>query len=174
MQRLILVLALLTFGPENIAAEDVPAQTIAASLAGDWQGHLEYRDYRTDKRVRIPHARRVLAAPDASYLLSALEFTDPGYKVYNAEVLTFAGDQVKIAFVGSGSIDLDAVTMERFEETSDGWAATFTGSGEDAGQPAAIQFAWRLAGDELSIEKRVKTTGEADFSFRNGVVLQRQ
>ena len=54
---------------------------LARALEGSWSGRLEYRDYRSNERVQIPHARTVSVAPDASYVMTSLEFTDPTYKV---------------------------------------------------------------------------------------------
>lgn len=164
-------LALLS-GP--VLAQDMAALRSALSdLDGQWSGVLDYRDYRTDNRVQIPHSRSIRMAPDGSYMLTELAFTDPGYQVYSAEIATFDGTIVRLAYAGNGEASVTEIQLDTFEITAAGWRAVLTGDGIDAGADVEVRYVYELDGDAFQAEKLVRPDESAAFAFRNGVALSR-
>lgn len=161
--------ALADVGPEDAAAF---AQAVIA-LDGAWTGALTYRDFQTDERVSIPHDRRIEASPDGGYVIAHLAFTDPGYRVYNAEIAAFDGAEIDLAYAGRGGIEASQVTLETFESGADGWRAELIGDTMDNGARADALYTWVLVGDRLEITKAVRTDGQTEYRFRNGVTLDR-
>ena len=169
-----LVLAL-TLGASSHAVElGEDFQSALNSLEGEWSGVLIYRDYRTDRRVTLPHSRTVSVAPDGSYAQSDLVFTDPGYQVYSSELVTLTGTRVHMAYASGGEINLSVAEIESFEATATGWTATLTGPTLDAGQQVEARYTYVIDGSTMSIEKAVRANDEDAFLFRNGVEMTRQ
>ncbi|MEM6606390.1 MAG: hypothetical protein AAF671_11570 [Pseudomonadota bacterium] len=146
-------------------------------LAGSWDGYLEYRDYQSDRRVRLPLARTTSVAPDSSYLITQSEFTDPGYKVYSAEMIQLGDSAAKAVTVYGDEVTVDKLSVATVDVSSDGWTAVFETDGADDEKPAKIRYTWRFAKaspSTLSIEKSVRPLDEGKFAFRNRVQLAKQ
>ena len=144
-----------------------------ADLDGDWTGVLEYRDYRSNERVQIPHDRTLNTAPDGSYQLTRMAFTDPGYQVYSAEIATFDGDTVSLAYAGNGEASVSQITLTAFEVTPTGWRAELTGNGIDAGELVEMRFVYELDGGALTADKSVRASDQEPFEFRNAIRVSR-
>lgn len=164
--------ATLVFATLLQASDEADFAQSLNDLTGTWSGNLEYRDYQSDRTVQIPHQRTVSRSPDGSYLLSELSFTDPGYQVYAAELLTVNWPAVQQAYASQGGIETQRFTVTRFQKTSSGWSAQLDGSGTDSGEPAAIRLLMTLEAQHLTIEKQVRPADESAFQFRNAVRLQ--
>lgn len=148
-------------------------QQAVPQLEGNWQGQLQYRDFQSDERVSLPHARSFRLGPEGSYLISEMSFTDPGYEVYAAEMMTLDCDVVTLAYAGGGAIDLDYLTLNQFREGPNGWNARFDSYGLDNGAESELRYVWDLEGSTLSMEKQVKAEGDDDYQFRNRVIVTR-
>ena len=156
------------------AGDETRFQQARGSLPGSWVGHLEYRDYQSDKLVQIPHARTISLPPDGAYLLAELRFTDPGYQVYSAEVTTVSWPTVEQAYASSGSMELQQFTVTQFQTQGDGWTAQLDGQGADAGKPALIRLLMTVKGGQLTFEKQVRGDSDSTYQFRNAVRLTRE
>ncbi|MEM6486529.1 MAG: hypothetical protein AAF662_16290 [Pseudomonadota bacterium] len=146
-------------------------------LAGRWDGYLEYRDYQSDRRVRLPLARTTHVAPDSSYVITQSEFTDPGYKVYSAEMIQLSDRAARAVTVYGDELSVDELTVATVDVSSAGWTAVFETDGTDDEKPAKIRYSWRFAKaspSTLSIEKSVRPLDEGEFAFRNRVQLAKQ
>lgn len=169
----IVAIAALLFLNESHADEQAEFVRALSSLAGSWAGHLAYRDYRSDKRVEIPHRRTMSLPPDGAYLLAELTFTDPGYQVYSAEITTVSWPTVQQAYASNGSLEVQQFTVTEFLPRSDGWSARLDGKGTDAGAPADIRLLMTVEAERLDFEKQVRSSGDQTFQFRNAVRLTR-
>ena len=172
---LILIFLTLSF---QVKSSDIqgPSDTQLLELHGVWEGELQYIDYRSGKPVGIPLTRIVSVAPDASYLLFENIFTDPGRKVYSAEMVTVLSNSVETASVYKGELTTTSAQIESFQRTESGWRLILNTMGEDNNQPADIQFVWevtRMDGVSLKITKMVKTEDENEYSLRNRVLLNK-
>src|SRR5689334_6515706 len=79
MRAISIVSMLLTFAQ---------APRFEAALTGSWTGTLEYRDYRSDKRVTLP-TTLVVSSPAAGALTFAYVYDDgPGKTVTSQERIT--------------------------------------------------------------------------------------
>lgn len=159
----------------NLSADKPEAEFLEAvsDLEGAWSGVLVYRDYQTDARVELPHTRQIHVAPDGSYLVSEMAFTDPGYVVYNAQITSIGVNGVQIAYAGGGEVELTATRVTTFEAYGDGWRAVLEGATTDDNAPVDVQFIYTLQGDRFTRDKVVRPEGEADFAFRNGIEVTR-
>lgn len=155
------------------AGDEASFRQALGSLSGSWAGHLEYRDYQSDKLVRIPHARTISLPPDGAYLLAELRFTDPGYQVYSAEVTTVNWPRVEQAYASNGSLELQQFTVTQFQMQGDGWTAQLDGDGNDAGKPALLRLLMTVDGGQLTFEKQVRGASDPIYQFRNAVRLTR-
>lgn len=175
MQNLFIAGALaLAAAPAEISEAEIDAFTHAfAALDGAWTGELSYRDYRTDRRVSIPHDRRIESAPDGSYVITHLAFTDPGYRIYSAEIAALNGAEIAFAYAGGGEIENRTVTLDSFSPTAAGWRAVMSGRSIDAGAPVEARYTWVLDGIALTVTKDVRTDPDGEFQFRNGAALVR-
>lgn len=166
-----LSLALASSSPAADPAEQFRAAL--DTLEGDWAGVLEYRDYRSNRRIAIPHSRTVTVAPDASYVQTALSFTDPGYRVYRAELMTLDGADIHMAYASGGSIQTSEARLIEFEAGNEGWTAVLYGDTIDNGAPAQARYRFHVSDTTLEIEQAVRTSAGDEFLFRNGVTLTR-
>ena len=148
--------------------------TASIELAGNWSGMLEYRDYQSGEIAQIPHERTISVPPDGSYMSTQLSFSDPGQRVYAAEIATVTGDTVSMIYVRDRQMENQTYTVTDFTNTDDGWTAVLEADGYDAGSPADIRIIIAEAGDRLTMEKQVRPNDVTSFEFRNRVVLRRQ
>ncbi|WP_421790339.1 hypothetical protein [Hyphobacterium sp.] len=170
MEHAILIAGSLALFTSTAFAQDMDQfRSELAGLDGQWAGVLEYRDFRTDQHVQIPHARTIQTAPDGSYQLTQMEFTDPGYRVYSAELATFDGNTIALAYAGNGEASVSELTLIDFELTDAGWRAELRGEGVDAGEAVDVRFIYELDGDELTADKSVRSSDADPFLFRNGI-----
>lgn len=168
---IILMTALALTDPAPGAGEEL--REALPSLRGEWSGVLEYRDYRTNERVTLPHTRSVQVPPGADYVMSALEFTDPGYVVYSAEVFVLDGETVSVGYTSSDGIDTDRLQLISFSGVGGRWQAELTGETRDNGRDAEARYTYEVSEDTLNIIKAVRYSPDEDYVFRNGVRLQR-
>jgi len=152
-------------------AEDFKAAV--ADLDGHWQGALVYRDYQTDARVELPHQRTISVSPDLSYIQSQEVYTDPGYEVHYAALITLDDSTIRMASANYGNLTMETFTLTSFTPQEQGWRAVLEGSGFDDGAAASIRLTYQLTGADLSIEKSVRPETEEAYQFRNGVQLSR-
>ncbi|WP_300527186.1 hypothetical protein [Maricaulis sp.] len=160
-----------------VLAQSVDGDAFAEALTtlnGDWSGTLEYRDYRSNERVFLPHARTVSTGPAGEYILTENAFTDPGYTVHAAELTSWDGERMRSVYSRGGSFEVSESQLVKFEQTENGWRAELRSHGSDNGQPAEIRYLWSLNGDSLRAERQARTDTREDFVFRNRIEVERQ
>lgn len=158
-----------------------PAE-LERALAGRWQGHLEYRDYQTDRRFRLPVQTEIRVASDGATLTRESRFDDGPARgtvlITSVSLYDEAGTQVTAASFRRGrAVD---VTTEQARVTEHASASQWTGEwlhrGTDGGQPSDIRVTVTRQGDEMRVVKEVRAAGAAASAwvFRNQTVLTRQ
>lgn len=158
----------------SVAAQDklsLPAAIHA--LSGEWSGVLTYRDFRTNERVSIPHDRSISVAADGSFATSENTYTDPGYKVYSAELFRATTDQLTIASTTRSSVEVTSYEMSSLTGEETAWTAVFDGKGSDNGGPADVRMHIDVSPTTLSIRRMVRSDGATEFAFRNEMVFER-
>lgn len=150
-----------------------PAGRLEAVLAGSWAGTLEYRDYRSDRRVTLP--TRLVVTPAGEGALSfAYTYDDgPGKVVTSIERIT---------------IDREKSTY-RVQNGDGSYDATFAANGLAAFGPASPEIVLAGKGDEngVAVDLRITITASPssftmlreskkpgdDWLFRNQYKLTR-
>lgn len=146
-------------------------QKALGQLEGSWDGVLEYRDYQTGKHESIPHSRTVRPAPDGSYVLMELAYSDPKTQNFATDTYSFGPDMIQSVYVRSGDVTVGQTILDGFTKLEKGWKAILLSSGTDDGQAAKIKMIWSFYDGTLRIEKHVQFNDTASFEFRNQVVL---
>lgn len=167
--------------PHSPTAPTKSLTALANQLSGHWQGSLEYRDYQTDKRVRIP-VRRVSEVLEDGVTRLHRSFYDDGPKgtvlitaveSYDAsgghQVATFRAKHTMAASHGVARIAQEA--------GADHWTIVIETTGRDNDRPARIRETLTLAGTTLTVLKEVShdpsASPHAPFDFRNRTLLTR-
>ena len=154
-------------------AESMKLSDAMPALAGQWIGVLSYRDFQTDKRVSIPHNRTIRVGPNGGYAMSENAYTDPGYKVYSAEMYRASMRGLTIASTTRDGIETTQYTLLKLDGDTSAWEAVFEGRGTDNDQPADVQIHISTSVDALTIRRMVRPVGEDAFAFRNEMVFNR-
>lgn len=180
LRRLLATLAGLLSLASAQAQTPTPAE-LDRSLAGQWQGHLEYRDYQNDRRFRIPVQTEVRVASDGATLTRESRFDDGPARgtvlITTVGLYDEAGGQVTTASFRRGraveTITEQARVVEHTSPTQ--WTATWQRRGLDGGKESDIRVTVTRRGSELRSVKEVRTGGaEAEaWAFRNETVLTR-
>lgn len=165
------------------AQTPAPAE-LDRALAGRWVGHLEYRDYRSDRRVQLPMRTTVAVADDGATLLRQSRFDDGPARgevlVTTVSLYDATGASVTAASFRRGrAVELATETARVLEH--DGitrWSAQWLQRGMDGGQAAEIRVTVTRRDDELRSVKEVRPlpaegADVARWAFRNETVLRR-
>lgn len=166
----------------SVAPPSIPSppgqQTSSAAvyhaLVGHWVGALEYRDYRSDKRVMLPTVLDVTAAPDAQSLTFQYVYDDgPGKIVKDRETVRIAlGLHEYTVQDDDGSKTLyQIVKLDGFVETSSG-TLSLSGPGIENGQKVEIRTNIRCGANSLTILRESRLPGE-EFKFRHEYSFER-
>lgn len=150
------------------------ARAALESLEGSWTGYLEYRDFQTDRRVRLPANAFIELAEREPVLTRSIAFTDPGYQVESFDIVVFDGETYAEFGVEEGVGRAIDYTISNF--TFNGprnWRLVLTGRGADAGEPADIQLTQVMNSDTFMSIRRIKPDGADEFVFRNLIRVTR-
>lgn len=165
------------------AQTPTPAE-LDRSLAGQWQGHLEYRDYQNDRRYQLPMKADIRVADDGATLTRESRFND-GPKagvvlITTVSLYDAAGRSVTAASFRRGrgveTVTEQARVVEHAGTTQ--WTAEWLRRGLDGNQESDIRVTVTRRGDELRAVKEVREVraagaAEAPWVFRNETVLAR-
>lgn len=136
-----------------------------ATMAGRWTGVLEYADYRSDARVRLP--TRLTAAPaDGGRSLSlAWIFTEP-----SGREVTSGGVHRLDAAAGRYLMEGDTLQIAALEGFAGGGGRmVLTGTVLDNNRQEPARYTYTLAGDTLRVLKETRSP----WQFRNEYRLVR-
>lgn len=168
-------IAILAQAAALATAAPVDTASAIATLEGDWEGQLEYRDYQSDQLQAIPMVVEFESVPDGITFIQRAAFSDPGFQVYITSLLSVGEDRVTQANSRAGrepeSYELGARISEAV--AMDDWSLTFTRIGLDDNRPASIRETMQRDGTQLTITKEVDFLDDdgAEWEFRNRVNL---
>ena len=150
------------------------AHPFQAAMAGTWTGTLEYRDYRSDRRVTLP-TRLTIASEHAGRLQFVYTYDDGPGKVVTAR------DQITLD-VRAGSYriqndkdDYDATFVANGlgEFGPDSSTVTLIGRGEENGVAVDLRITVTVTMRSLTMLRESRRAGE-DWLFRNRYELTRE
>ena len=161
------------------AAAETP-QDLLASLAGEWEGALGYRDYQSNQLFELPVVTTIRVGDDGRTISRSSRFDEGDAPA--VFILSMSGfDDTSGVYETAGFRAGRAmyVTRERVElrelRNATHWTLVFTERGEDDDRPADIRVTLTRAGDETLAIKEVDylENTAVQFEFRNQTRLRR-
>ena len=164
--------------PELSERDEISTMELLRSLDGRWKGELEYSDYGSGQRVRLPAKVECVVGPDGGFIMLNTQFTDPGRIVYDTSLLTVApGEMLTVLSVRSGSFSqYDARVTERKVQSAEEWSFITETRGRDDNRDADIRVTRALRDGRLTSTREVRFVDEgenANWVFRNEIRLDR-
>ncbi len=165
----------LTLSTADLLAQQEFSVDTLKSLVGQWEGELEYLDYR-DNRTRV--VLRTAMAARLSMLENQLILNfvhrESGYEVESLQILALDAETKTILSTGfdKGRARTEEWRIDGFVSDSSGMHLVLLTSGYDDGKPATIRRQLLLNENKLTVRKEVQYEGE-EYFFRNEVRLER-
>jgi hypothetical protein len=165
------------------AAAAAPSQQeIYQALTGKWVGVLEYRDYQSDGRVKLPTWLEVSPTADGKSLTFAYTYDDgPTKTVRESEIVTIdpaAATWVIQDVAAPASKSPAEKSVYSIQGLSQMKAAhgkfTLVGTGTDNDKKVDVQENVLLGRNIFQIERTVRGPQEKDFLFRHIFVFTRE
>ena len=146
-----------------------PAQ-LQAGLAGQWQGALGYRDYRTDKPEEIPVVTEIRSIADGITLVSVSTYDDGPRvgSVYITSVQQIADGKATTVSSRKGrpmELSTDTLTVTRYVDATR-WTIVASRDGTDDDKPAKLRTTETRDGDTLLAIKEVLPASVTDGKWR--------
>ncbi len=139
--------------------------TIAAALAGNWAGTLDYRDYGNDSRVTLP------TLMSANGLSIAWTFDDgPGKSVRSAERWSFTPDGKSLVIRAGKSSETMAIAELR-RSANGSITLVADGRGEENGRTVMVREILTRDGPVLRLTRMSRTAGQP-FIMRQSYQLR--
>ena len=167
------------------AAENVaPALTVAqarASLAGEWNAQLQYRDYQSGEWQGIPFKTSIAMVSDGVTQIRTSAYDD-GPKtgtvwITSVSLLAKDGTTEYTGTYRAGRPAEHEQARLRLEAGTDAahWVLVSETQGQDDDRPARIREVTTRTGDRVTTEKQVDFTDDAkeEWLVRNRTVLVR-
>lgn len=148
-------------------------QSLAAALTGSWTGVLEYRDYQSDGRVKLP--TWLMVSPDGAVLRFNYIYDDgPTKTVTEASRVTIDADKSTWTIISSDPKDApDVAVIDGLTRLKNGRGVlVLTGKGTDNNKPADVRTTIRVGRNILEITRETKQVGE-EFKFRHAYTFTR-
>lgn len=149
------------------------SDSIYSAFTGKWKGKLEYRDYRTDKRVALPTDLEITLSPDKKSLLFSYTYDDgPNKIVKSTETVAIDVKTNKLVFTyqSNKTDEFDIAGLEEFSKRKSG-ELILSGKGKDNDKEVDVRKTITLKENTLTILKEVRLPNE-EFLFRNSYTFQ--
>lgn len=160
----------------------VDVSTARASLAGKWEGSLEYLDYGANKWFGIPVKTLVEDQGDGVTTIRKSDFDD-GPKVGNVRITSVELYDPAAATITSGtfrkgrSVEVNSykVRMEGIAVDSAHWTMVEESLGKDDGRPATMRLTTTRDGEKIETVKQIdyQDDDKAEWITRNRTRLTR-
>ncbi|WP_448659485.1 hypothetical protein ACPVPU_03225 [Sphingomonas sp. CJ99] len=183
--RALCIAGILWIGATSAAAAQTSPVTLEqarASLAGMWQGKLEYRDYQADRWFGLPVVVAVEQGRDGLTLIRKADFDD-GPKTGIITITSISlldpatGAEQSASFRKGRQAELivDRLTLTR-AEAADRWTIVATREGRDNDRPASIRETTTRDGPVVVTLKEVDFTDDDGSAWlvRNRTTLTRK
>ncbi|MEM9064450.1 MAG: hypothetical protein AAGB51_03055 [Planctomycetota bacterium] len=175
------IAAIAIASPSLVAADfnAKSARSVLDSLSGRWEGTLEYKNYGSGERVKLPSTMTVEPSMLTLSASRVITFTDPGYVVRNEDIVTFDPESARLQSVSITSGEYssaDQYTIESWEPTGpNNWTLVLSQEGQDDNRPADIRLTQTYDGASFRSRKDVRYTddGAGDWEFRNEITYER-
>jgi hypothetical protein len=147
-----------------------------ASLIGQWQGTLEYKDYQdSTRRVTLPTVLHILPAPDEDGLELRYTYDDgPGKTVRSVDHLHFDRAMQNARWGGVMDTALQRFVVRSREGGANGapLRLVLEGDGADDDQPARIRETFEIVAGRVRLVKETQPMGGV-MGFRHAYTLTR-
>ena len=154
----------------------VDVATARASLAGAWEGRLEYLDYGANKWFGIPVNTMVENQGDGATVIRKSDFDD-GPKVGNVRITSVELYDPAAATVTTGTfrkgrtveVDTYKVRMEGTPADATHWTMVEESLGKDDDRPATLRLTTTGNGDKIETVKQIdfQDDNKAEWITRN-------
>src|SRR5690349_7131768 len=152
------LLAVMMMTPQAVSLPDL--------LQGSWLGTLEYRDYRSDRRVTLPTALTVTARGTGLLEYAYVYDDGPGKTVRSTERVTI--DTAASTYRVQNDEGYDATFAMTNGPAANEGTATFilNGTGTENDAPVDLKITVTVSSRTLTMLRESKRAGE-DWNFRN-------
>ena len=160
LTTLVAILAAVAAAPAQVSDPYV------AALTGRWAGTLEYRDYRSDRRVTLPTV--LVVKPSSDGLELAYTYDDgPGKTVRSVERITIGAGRATYR-IQNGDGTYDATFAADGLRAFSGAAGTvvLNGKGTENDQPVDLRITIVVSAGTFSMLRESRLSG-SDWRFRN-------
>ena len=139
-------------------------------FSGKWKGKLEYRDYKTNKRVVLPVRVEVILSPDGATLIHKAAYYGERVDKTSVTLDLVTGNWVEDAWYTYFTAGFPAFAASKTE------VLTLTGEATDDGKSAPVRQTITVSGDDLTVLRGVRTPGSvptSSWQFRSQWTLKR-
>lgn len=145
-------------------------QSLEDVLIGAWSGTLEYRDYRSDRRVTLPTQLVVTKNADGTLHYAYTYDDGPGKIVKSVEQVTIAADRSTYRIQnGDGSYD---ATFKATGLADASQPVVLLGAGTENDAPVDIRITITATDRSFTMLRESRRAGD-DWAFRNRYTLSR-
>ena len=176
-----LLLALASGAAAQTAAPPLTIAQARASLAGEWQAELQYRDYQSGKWEGIPFTTTITMVGDGLTQIRTSAYDDgPRVGMVWITAVSLLAQDGATEYTGTyraGRPAEQATARLRLEAASDAahWVLVSETDSRDDNRPARIREVTKRDGSQVTTEKQVDFTDDAreEWLVRNRTVLTR-
>jgi hypothetical protein len=157
-------------------APAVPVGKIYEPFIGAWTGELEYRDFQSDQRVKLPTWLVVQLSPDGRGMQFHYIYDDGPTKIFE-ELAAVTIDTQNATFTVSSDRNKSKDTyqisgLEKFAAAGRG-TLELTGTGIENDQKVDVRITIKVGRNYYRYEKETKLAGST-FQFRDGYNFTRR
>ena len=160
----------------QVQSSSTSVSNICQGFIGEWTGVLEYRDFQSDDRVKLPTWLTVQASPDGASLDFAYTYDDgPNKIVKEISRVTVDSQTRTFTFTSDRDNSRDVYQLSGIESFAAAGRGTLqlTGSGSENGKKVDVRITIKLGRNSYTYQKETRLAG-ADFLFRDGYTLVRR
>jgi hypothetical protein len=150
-----------------------PTSSFQEALVGNWSGTLEYRDYRSDRRVTLP-TKLVVESGDSGRLTFGYTYDDgPGKTVKSQERVSVDRERGTYRVQnqdGTYDATFEAPGLAVFGTASP--TIVLAGKGDENGAPVDLRITLTVTASSFTMLRESRTAG-GEWLFRNQYRLSR-
>jgi hypothetical protein len=160
----------------SLSAPDPLPNDAYQGFVGDWTGVLEYRDFQSNERVKLPTWLDVKLSANGAGLDFTYTYDDGPGKIVK-ELSHIAIDAERHTFIVTSDRDKSEDVyqlsgLESFANTGRG-TLQLTGTGTENDHKVDVRITIKLGRNSYSFQKETRVPG-ADFLFRDGYTFVRR